>query len=353
MKTLFLALSLAVAAVPGVSAAATAPASVPGVALEPGNGASWASGLNERGEVLGAHVVGADVHGYVWRKGVVTDLGTLPGGDYSLATAINESGDIAGYSGIYPLGPLHAVLWHHGTITDLGTLGGNSFAAAINDRGMIVGNSQPELHAPQFRAVTWYRGVMTVLPALAGAEYDNPGFVNDRGDVAGYSSLGTGVHAVLWTGGRVVDLGPGRVTALDEQGRVLVDGTDEQGQVSRFLWDHGRRIALPTGVTGLGERGEIFGTYQPSGASSEHGFLWYQDRFVDLGNFVPSAAHGFGPVLGSVPGSGAALWYRGRTTALLPVPDRGDARPMFVNGSGLVVGDTGNDTATAWVVPLR
>ena len=38
----------------------------------------------------------------------------------------------------------HAVLWEHGTITDLGTLTGlegRSGAAAINNRGQIVGYS--------------------------------------------------------------------------------------------------------------------------------------------------------------------------------------------------------------------
>jgi uncharacterized membrane protein len=36
------------------------------------------------------------MHGVLWQGGAVIDLGTLPGGSYSFATDINERGDIVG-----------------------------------------------------------------------------------------------------------------------------------------------------------------------------------------------------------------------------------------------------------------
>jgi probable HAF family extracellular repeat protein len=63
-----------------------------------------------------------------WQDGVVTDLGTLPGVNWSHATSINARGWATGGSstaGIDPLtgGPAeHAVLWKNGEIIDLGTL---------------------------------------------------------------------------------------------------------------------------------------------------------------------------------------------------------------------------------------
>src|SRR3990172_2867667 len=66
------------------------------------------------------------------------DLGTL-GGDSSYAVAINELGQVVGYSYIASE-EYHAFLWENGAMTDLGTLGGNfSQAVAINERGQVVG----------------------------------------------------------------------------------------------------------------------------------------------------------------------------------------------------------------------
>lgn len=78
------------------------------------------------------------------------DLGALSGGLHSLPTAMNQAGDIVGYSdfgGGYP-NNFHAVLWTNTTITDLGTLGsvpsaplGHSQAFGMNDNQQIVGTS--------------------------------------------------------------------------------------------------------------------------------------------------------------------------------------------------------------------
>src|SRR5262245_5530963 len=73
----------------------------------------------------------------------VIDLGGLTGaGDQAFALAINERGQIVGWSAT-PSQEIHAVLWQDGMVTDLGTLPGDnlSWAMAINDRGQIVGFS--------------------------------------------------------------------------------------------------------------------------------------------------------------------------------------------------------------------
>src|SRR5436309_13109347 len=68
-------------------------------------------------------------HAFRWQDGVLTDLGTLPGGDRSQAISINARGWIAGGSKTGEFDPLtgglqfHGVLWKDGEIIDLGTLG--------------------------------------------------------------------------------------------------------------------------------------------------------------------------------------------------------------------------------------
>lgn len=74
---------------------------------------------------------------------VLTDLGTL-GGKESAAVAINEHGQIVGYSDTGAkengLTISHAFLWQNRKMTDLGTLGGGrSSAVAINEHGQIIG----------------------------------------------------------------------------------------------------------------------------------------------------------------------------------------------------------------------
>src|SRR5947209_11544776 len=77
---------------------------------------------------------GTDCHaspGFTWRKGVMTNLGTLPGGYNSAPFEMNGSGVAVGISDNGMLDPLtnfpeaHAVIWQNGHIVDLGTFGGN------------------------------------------------------------------------------------------------------------------------------------------------------------------------------------------------------------------------------------
>src|SRR5262249_3151287 len=82
-------------------------------------------------------------HAFQWQKGVLADLGVLPGGDASTAAWISDTGLIAGQARnglVDPLIPgfpeVRAVLWRDGKILDLGTLGGNeSSAFSVNNRG--------------------------------------------------------------------------------------------------------------------------------------------------------------------------------------------------------------------------
>jgi uncharacterized membrane protein len=89
------------------------------------------------------------VHAFQSQDGVLTDLGTLPGGASSQTTWITATGLISGNSQNGQIDPLfpgfpqnRAVLWQNGVITDLGTLpegGYESFASSLNSRGQVVG----------------------------------------------------------------------------------------------------------------------------------------------------------------------------------------------------------------------
>jgi uncharacterized membrane protein len=68
-------------------------------------------------------------HAFLWKDGVLTDLGSLPGGSTSQPNWINEKGEIAGNASngvIDPLGSGYpesrAVVYKGGEVLDLGTL---------------------------------------------------------------------------------------------------------------------------------------------------------------------------------------------------------------------------------------
>jgi probable HAF family extracellular repeat protein len=79
----------------------------------------------------------------------VTDLGTL-GGTFSFAGGINNRGDIEGFSTLPGDTAGHAFLWRKGLMTDLGTLDGpDSFASwRLNERGEVGGTAETSTPDP-------------------------------------------------------------------------------------------------------------------------------------------------------------------------------------------------------------
>ncbi len=168
--------------------------------------------INGRGTVVGAAdtsifdaACGCFVfHAFRWENGVLTDLGTLPGGSDSVAATINSAGSIVGLATNGVIDPLtgpqfDAVLWKDGQIIDLGNLGG-SFAVAIDisNRGQIVGGGLNTTFDPfggvypflggttQTRALLWQNGSMRDLGTLGGNDAFAE-FVNERGQIVGNS----------------------------------------------------------------------------------------------------------------------------------------------------------------------
>ena len=135
---------------------------------------------------------------FSWENGKLKDLGTL-GGPFSAATAISPSGHVVGKSDTRTddgtPSATHAALWEPGSAQaeDLGTLpgGSNSAASAVNRRGQVVGYSE-SADAPR-RAFLYADRVMTDLGSLPASDpYSLPisvaGGINDAGYVVGASS---------------------------------------------------------------------------------------------------------------------------------------------------------------------
>jgi probable HAF family extracellular repeat protein len=199
-------------------------------------------------------------HTFVWKDGKVIDLRALPPADQNFSNPQgppNEKGETVGESENGIIDPIlgftqiRAVVWKDREILDLGTMGGNESAAiALNNRGQVVGfalNTTPDPFSmfdllifgstagTETRAFLWdeTRG-MQDLGTLGGPDAQ-AAFINDRGQVAGFSytnstpNATTGIPTLdpfLWEDGKMVDLGSlggtvGSPSALNNRGQVV------------------------------------------------------------------------------------------------------------------------------------
>lgn len=211
---------------------------------------SYATAINNRGEVAGTAEDATTARAFLWRAGTMTDLGTL-GGASSWANAVNELGWVAG-SSTTSAGLRHACLWKDGVIIDLGTFGGStSEAFGINAAGQVVGYA--ENVAGVRRAFLWEKGVMTDLGTLSGAASEATA-INNRGQVVGASEIAEdpGMYrAVMWQDGQISKLEVGGITvgatAINERGQVV--GIADYKVFRAFLWSRGEETILP-GLSG-------------------------------------------------------------------------------------------------------
>ena len=272
----------------------------------------------------------------------VYDLVTLVGSDaYSQAYAVNEDGQVAGYSK-GSNGWTRAFRWTDtndndmrdpGEMIDLGTLGGySSYARAINDDGDCAGTAQTAGLLKYEHAFLWVdsnennqadSGEMIDLGTLTGTASDpsHAWGMNDARVVVGQADSGIQYHAFMWCdtngnlvsdSGEMIDLGTlggSSSHAYDVNNATQVVGiaVDGSGRSRAFLWqdannnhaaDGGEMVDLGTlggdnsTAYGINNHGHIVGTAQTTDGTYT-AFLYFNGTMTNLNDFLPPASGWF------------------------------------------------------------
>ena len=225
-----------------------------------GGESSYASALNDRGEIVGSsQVADGSWHGFHWRAGKMTDLGELR------PVGINNKGDIIGTT------DTSAYLRRGTRLIDLGP---GLYPIALNDRSQVIGVAATP--------VLWTAGKLRPLPlgSVSG--------INQAGQISG----STGSHAaVLWRG-RITDLGAGpfdrsNANGINDNGWIIGWHFSETQYERGILWRSGQPTDVgtlggeSTHLAAINNRGQVLGRSRlPDGV--EHTVLWQGGTLSDL-----------------------------------------------------------------------
>jgi len=188
----------------------------------------YAAGINDGGLVTGrAEITPAITHAFAADGNSVQSLGVLSGGHVSNGYAINNRGQVTGDSNTYiadasgrSIGGFHAFVTEDGLMRDLGTLGGGySRAYAINDAGLVAGESSRadgSVHA----FISSGNGLLDVGMGI----WSSASGINNIGQVVGRYSVDNGVYRAFATlNGELTDL---NTVIAGSSGWVLEHATD-------------------------------------------------------------------------------------------------------------------------------
>jgi probable HAF family extracellular repeat protein len=258
------------------------------------------------------------------------ELGTLGGKNSSINwNGINDPGEAVGMSETSVPDPngedvcgfgthltCSPFLWQNGVMSALPTVGGNNGqASAINNSGQVAGyaeNGIADSTCPQGTEnfmvdlpVMWIKGNAQALPTIDG-DPDGVAFgINNRGQAVGYSGTCTAAnYAVVWENGtatKLADLGdPGGIAfAINGHNQVVGQAVNSNGTALAALWQNNTVTALggllPGDVssfaTSINNRGQAVGSSFNSGASWSHGFLWQNGMMIDLNTVFPASSN--------------------------------------------------------------
>jgi len=244
--------------------------------------------INASGQITGHADTATDTHAFLYTNGMMTDLSAVSGMPTASGLAINTAGDVVGEAPQFG-GTSVAILYSHGVVTNLFPLNENyvgSVATVINDSGVIAGytTSQCGILCPVYTPFMIENGVTTSLPLPPGIDGDvfdpvisginNAGQMVASGeDPAGYS------HGSVYLNGTPADLGSNTTAfAINSSGTVVGNSNVARflgnSDVGVFVYKAGvtTDVNLPgVNPTGINDAGWIIANH----VVLDHAYLWF------------------------------------------------------------------------------
>lgn len=211
---------------------------------------SFAFGINDAANV---QVVGytqpdgnsINFRAFLWdATNGMQDLGNL-GGTSAQARAINDSGEVVGFS-TNGSGEFKAFIWDSTNgIQDIGTLGGTQASArGINNLGEVVGTSEDVGVGEQFAFIWDSVNGMSTLETFPSLSYSLAEDINESSVACGEaeSILGPS-RATIWSGGFATDLGTlggdsSIAYGINDNNEVVGSSDTAGGDTHAFGWDN-------------------------------------------------------------------------------------------------------------------
>ena len=205
--------------------------------------------INNKGQVVGSATNSkGNIHAFFWEPGSASavDLGTF-GGFTSFGRAINDRTQVVG--GAETQDGMRAFLWENGTLKNLGTLPGfhESIATGINEAGDIIGRAYTKIQGPFWKQpsipVLWHGGEIRALPLPTGFVSGRAAAINNYGVIVGWAYDTTNHStACSWEGSQVVNLGAvlgtklSSANALNDGGEIVGTAGSSERDMRAFVY---------------------------------------------------------------------------------------------------------------------
>jgi probable HAF family extracellular repeat protein len=197
----------------------------------------------------------------------VVDIGAAAGRPFSVATALNPGGLVAGYTGEDASGT-HARPFFYTGFGELAKVieptnpgGGSARALGLNSSGRVVGEAETPLRETNaFQADPLRKPGLTNLGTITGSDLSVARAINDAGLVVGYAKLGDGTYRAI-------------------QGGSVPLGALEMTNLFTSMW-----------ATAVNGAGQIVGHGCATGSGATNAFLTLENITTNLG-LPPGAQH--------------------------------------------------------------
>lgn len=212
-------------------------------------GDSTAVAINNQGDITGYSVDKSRTVPFIIKRNILIQLGKQAEISSFVPYGINDDGTIIGTANTKKR-LSHAFIWKNNQLIDLGTLGGDtSEPTAISNSGLIVGDAQLPRNAAR-HAFLWKHGFMNDLGVLAGDVSSVAWAVNDNGQIVGSSVTSRNVtRAFLYEKGKMHSLESPNGCKL-----CMPWGLNNHGQIVGYymlnkkshacIWDHGHLFEI-------------------------------------------------------------------------------------------------------------